>query len=209
MSRAWMPLYVADYLADTLDLTTEEHGFYCLLLMLAWRHKGTLPNDMNLLKRALGACARDMHGHRFNKLKRTVLERFFVLDEDGNYWTQKRLASEWDKAEELSSNQRQNANKRWANARQSNRKRKASANNNNGLEYAAAIPARASLQPHNKEEENFGFEKRGDLTFVAMDTPEWEAWRKIKNVQPVHSREHHRMGWWFPSRWPEQQGAAA
>lgn len=210
MSRAWMPLYVADYLADTLDLTTEEHGFYMLLLMLAWRHKGALPNDMDLLKRALGACAKDMHGHRFNKLKRDVLERFFEMDEEGNFWTQKRLSSEWDKADELSSKQRQNADKRWSKVKQKGGKRSPKSKDNKDLADAAAMPARAFLQSHKeKEKESFEGERRGDLTFVAMDTPEWEAWRKVKSVQPIHSREHRAMGWWFPSRWPEQQGAAA
>jgi uncharacterized protein YdaU (DUF1376 family) len=44
MGRAWMPLYVGDYLRDTRDLNTLQHGAYLLLIMHYWQHDA-LPSD--------------------------------------------------------------------------------------------------------------------------------------------------------------------
>lgn len=44
-STPFMQFYVGDYLADTLDLTTEQHGAYLLILMTMWQHDAKLPND--------------------------------------------------------------------------------------------------------------------------------------------------------------------
>jgi uncharacterized protein YdaU (DUF1376 family) len=44
MGRAWMPLYVGDYLRDTRDLNTLQHGAYLLLIMHYWQHDA-LPGD--------------------------------------------------------------------------------------------------------------------------------------------------------------------
>lgn len=44
----WMPFYVADYMADTGRLTTEQHGAYLLILLDYWRN-GAPPDDDQVL----------------------------------------------------------------------------------------------------------------------------------------------------------------
>jgi uncharacterized protein YdaU (DUF1376 family) len=47
----YMPLYVADYMADAAHLSTIEHGAYLLLIMTYWQRGEPLPNDDKKLAR--------------------------------------------------------------------------------------------------------------------------------------------------------------
>jgi uncharacterized protein YdaU (DUF1376 family) len=131
-----MPLYVSDFLVDTLDLRAEETGCYMLILMIAWRRGGTIPNDMAWLKRALSSCASDMHGNRFNRIVPPLLERYFYKDSDGNF-RNKRLEKELEKAEKISGKQKENAEKRWRNRKE-----------NNKITNAIAMPSQSQSQSH-------------------------------------------------------------
>ncbi|MGI9505042.1 MAG: DUF1376 domain-containing protein, partial [Geminicoccaceae bacterium] len=107
-----LPLWTDAYLADTLDLTTEQHGAYLLLLMIAWRQPScSLPDDEPWLKRAMRSMA-DMHGNKYRVLIPPLLERFFELS-DGK-WSQKRLRKERDFLEKRRRKQKENAEKRWS-----------------------------------------------------------------------------------------------
>jgi uncharacterized protein YdaU (DUF1376 family) len=44
MRRNWMPLYIPDFLADTVHLSAAETGAYLCLIMDYWLHDG-LPDD--------------------------------------------------------------------------------------------------------------------------------------------------------------------
>lgn len=87
----FMQLYVGDYLADTLDLTTEQHGAYLLLLMTMWRHGAKLPNDPAKLARI----AR-VHPPRWSRVWAEI-SKYFEATEDG-FITNSRLSKEHEKA---------------------------------------------------------------------------------------------------------------
>ena len=88
-SDTWMPLYVGDYLADTMHLTGQEHGAYLLLLMHSWR-TGPLPDD----DRLLAAIARTDAG-AWRRMAPTI--RGFFEAEDGKM-VQPRLERERSRA---------------------------------------------------------------------------------------------------------------
>lgn len=85
----YMPLYVADYLADAAHLTTEEHGAYMLLIMTYWQRGKPLPADPCRL-----ANIARMTNERWTDVQQTLSE-FFVIG-DG-VWAHKRIEAELSK----------------------------------------------------------------------------------------------------------------
>lgn len=85
-----MPLYVADYLADTAHLSAAEHGAYLLLIMHYWT-KGKLPDDEDAIRRITRLTARQW------SQSRDVLRSLF-----GDQWRHKRIDDELGKAIEKS-----------------------------------------------------------------------------------------------------------
>ncbi len=90
----YMPLYVADYLADTAHLTTIEHGAYLMLIMSYWQ-KGcafTAPDEQTLNVR-LANVAR-MSNSEWSKVRHVMAEFFQVSTDDVATWHHKRIEEE-------------------------------------------------------------------------------------------------------------------
>jgi len=72
----YMPLYIADYMADAAHLSTLEHGAYLLLLMAYWQRGEALPDDDRKLARIAGLTAPN-----WARIKPTMREFFETSDE--------------------------------------------------------------------------------------------------------------------------------
>lgn len=77
----YMQLYIADYLADTMHLSTEEHGAYLLLMFNYWQTGKPIP------KNRLAKIAR-VSDSRWAELE-TALSEFF--EDDGDSWVHLRI----------------------------------------------------------------------------------------------------------------------
>lgn len=106
MNRPWMPLYVADYRADTVHLSAAQHGAYLLLIMHYWL-TGALPSDDAALARI--AC---MTPAEWRKARPTI-QAFF---KDG--WKHKRIDAELEQTAKVTASYAERASraaiKRWS-----------------------------------------------------------------------------------------------
>ncbi|WP_426235831.1 YdaU family protein [Pararhizobium sp. DWP1-1-3] len=100
-NRAWMPLHIADYLADTGHLTATEHGAYMLLIMHYWQN-GHLPANEKLIARVARMTADQWEESR------DVIAMLF-----GPGWTHKRIDAELSKADDIIEKRRAAAEARY------------------------------------------------------------------------------------------------
>jgi uncharacterized protein YdaU (DUF1376 family) len=82
----YMPLYVADYLADAAHLSTLGHGAYLLLIMTYWQRGEALPSDDRKLARITR-----LSDAEWAELRADMAE--FFTEEDGR-WKHKRIDRE-------------------------------------------------------------------------------------------------------------------
>ncbi|MGM5009986.1 YdaU family protein [Rhizobium sp. 969_B3_N1_2] len=101
-NRAWMPLHIADYLADTGHLTATEHGAYLLLIMHYWQN-GALPENERVIARIAKLSPEQWEESR------DMLAMLF-----GPGWKHKRIDAELEKADEIIEKRRAAAEARYS-----------------------------------------------------------------------------------------------
>ncbi|MCA6941360.1 DUF1376 domain-containing protein [Pectobacterium polaris] len=102
----YMQLYIADYLADTMHLSTEEHGAYLLLMFNYWQTGKPIP------KNRLAKIAR-MGNDRWISVESSLKEFF---NDNGAEWVHERIERDLDSVR-MSLEQKSAAGKASAEAR--------------------------------------------------------------------------------------------
>ena len=89
---SFMPLWIGDYLADTMHLTRDQHGGYLMLIMAYWR-KGCALEDNDDALASISRCS----SIEWASI-RPVLAKFFTVE--GGLWKHGRVEEELQKAAE-------------------------------------------------------------------------------------------------------------
>jgi uncharacterized protein YdaU (DUF1376 family) len=116
VDRPYFPFFVSDYLGKTHPgLTLEQHGCLVLLLAFSWQRPNcSLPDDDSWLATRL-----NIHGDKWRTLRKTVLERFFERDENGDFYS-KRLRKESDFSSKSHRKAVEKVEKRWSKSKENN-----------------------------------------------------------------------------------------
>lgn len=136
MARPWMPLYVADYLADTGHLSAAEHGAYLLLIMHYWANGGLPCDDKKLARIAR------MSDKEWKAAKDTVAG-FFSED-----WKHDRIERELADAN-AAYERRASAGRKGGNAKSDSKQ-----SGSNATSLPDALLKQSQPQPHNLAEPN-------------------------------------------------------
>jgi len=97
----YMPLYVADYLADTAHLTALEHGAYLMLIMNYWQRGKPLPSDDERLARIARVSVEE-----WGRIRPVISEFFAHAD---TVWMHDRIEAELAKVLDKSTKARASA----------------------------------------------------------------------------------------------------
>lgn len=159
-----MPLYVADYKADTAHLGALEHGVYLLLIMHYWQ-TGSLPDDDTQLARIASVSAAEW------RRAKPVVEKFFAPG-----WKHGRIDKELAKAQEISS-------KRSAVAQQMHEERRANAH---------AIAVQAHTQPLSQPQSHL--QNKETKTFKSVGEKRVNGWSPPKHGATGRGRVYIESG---------------
>lgn len=190
MSPTWMPFYVGDYARATLNLTTQEHGAYLLLILHYWDNGGIPDDDEEL------AVITRLTMPEWQKARQR-LSRLFL---EG--WKHKRIDEELAKAAEKYA-KRAAAGKAGGNAsaaaKQKASKRPSNAGPDDTSNGGSNAPAKSNQPQPPKEERKEDLGKSG-LEEVAISPrdpvlngslPEWRAHYTPEVIAELQLRWEH------------------
>lgn len=186
-NRAWMPLHIENYLADTGHLTAAEHGAYMLLIMTYWRD-GRLPEDERLIAR-ISRLSKDEWAE-----SRDVIAALF---RDG--WKHKRIDEELAKADEIIEKRRNAANTRHAKSKPDAHAEQVQSKSSD----TGTLP-RTLDQGLEKEEPSGSSKKRGCRLPVEF-IPD-QAWAVSEGLSPSQAQTEAAK---FRDYWNGKSGASA
>jgi uncharacterized protein YdaU (DUF1376 family) len=140
----WMPVFIGDYLADTMHLTTEQHGAYLLLLFHLWR-RGSLRDDDAVLAKISGLSENAWNLHR------PALAEFFKIH--NGLWQHGRVEKEKARVaatkQSMSKKAKSAASSRWRknNAPSIAQAMPGDADSDSESESEATLPLRPEVEP--------------------------------------------------------------
>ncbi len=141
---------IRDWRDSTLMLSFEEKGYFDELLNLIYIYDDCLPDDDNLICRAMPV-NKKIH----NRLKQKLFKAGLIEIKDGFYFS-KRASQEINKINEISSKNKVKAQNRWA---------KSLKNNNSAIAGAMKIEDAAALVKGNRERDSDRESKSENLQF--------------------------------------------
>ena len=105
MALPYIPLFVADYLADAGHLTMAEHGVYLNLIMVYWQRGGALPADDDRLARLIRATPDEWAACK------EAVSKFFIAGK--SEWRHRRIDLELKNVADKSAKSTNAAKLRW------------------------------------------------------------------------------------------------
>ena len=182
MKNPWMPMYWADYLADTSNLTHLENSVYILLIAHYWCNGG-LPNDDRQLARIAKVDYR-----KWKKIRPAVVAKFAPA------WVHKRIDFELANALKLRERKREK-DRRWADKRRT--------------QHGRAVGDNYSHNYKESKSQNGKLAGTGSAGYVASPQSEefkkWKAWAFEKQTalwRELQQREIEGRPFNFETQWP-------
>lgn len=187
-NRAWMPLHIENYLADTGHLTAAEHGAYLMLIMHYWR-EGSLPSDERLIQRIARLSKEEWADSR------DVLAALF---REG--WTHKRIDEELAKADEIIEKRRNAALGRHA-------KSKVDAS----AEQVQSTSSDTGVPPRTDNQGSSSFHSEEPSPKSPQGGREGDLFDKLVEAMPINpsSKLDRAEKWWNRQSEPDQRSILA